>query len=185
MGGGRMNFDALKERLSPVAFLYIKGSLVIAAAVVFIFITHGSASQKQRLSSLNKNELARFDTLKDEYFRERALAEPLEKRLYLPAEDASPFTIIERIGERLGIKDKIVTFKPVEVPERSEYVQSAVEVKIDGLSLNELVNFIYRIENHRNLLLVKDFTMSARFEKPELLDIKVQVVLITAGAREG
>ena len=35
------------------------------------------------------------------------------------------------------------------------YMKQATELTITGITLNELVNFLYRLEGHRNMLMIK------------------------------
>ena len=56
--------------------------------------------------------------------------------------DDSPAKIIEEIG----IKGKRSQIKPVKGEDRGGYVEDAAEVQIDGLSANEAVNLLFRLE---------------------------------------
>ncbi|HLC17557.1 MAG TPA: hypothetical protein VJM57_00895, partial [Thermodesulfobacteriota bacterium] len=156
--------------------------------VVFIAATQGMVAKRHTYAELKKKELASFYTLRDEYMGEKARFLPLERKLLSPGGSGGPggassvVTVIEDIGNRLGIKDRIKSVKPASEAAGKGYVQRPVAVEVEGITLNELVNLLYRVEYHRNVLMIKDFDMKAHFENPDLLDVTMQLVLVTRGA---
>ncbi|MBE9532385.1 MAG: hypothetical protein IME98_06220 [Proteobacteria bacterium] len=55
-------------------------------------------------------------------------------------------------------------------------------MEIEGVTLNQVVNLLYKIKGYKNLLLIRDFSMKNHFRNPDELDIMLQVVLITTPA---
>ena len=56
-----------------------------------------------------------------------------------------------------------------------DFTMNGVELDIDGMSLNQLVNLIYLIEDHRTLLVVTEVKLKSRFDSPELLDVQLKL----------
>jgi len=50
-----------------------------------------------------------------------------------------------------------------------------VDLVIDNITLPQLVEFIYKIENSGHLVKVKRFRVKARFDNPDLLNATFQV----------
>ncbi len=174
-----MNLDEIRRNISENIIFYIKGIAVLIAVGLFIAVTYNITNKKEKLVSLKKEELASFYNLRKEYLKELASIAHLEKKLLLPQVDRSTGAIIEEIGTQIGIKGKMTSFKPTEETIEKGYNQRGVEIKLEGLTLNQLINFLYRINKYKNLLLIKDFAMKTHFENPGLFDITIQITLIT------
>ena len=61
-------------------------------------------------------------------------------------------------------------------------MQNGVEINIEGATLNQIANLVYRIENYKNLLIIKEFLIKAQFNNPELFDITMRVILMSKPA---
>lgn len=174
-----MNLDEIRRNISENKTFYLKGIAVLIAVGLFIAVTHNMTNKKDRFLSLKKEEIASFYNLRREYLKELSGIAHLEKKLLMPQVDGSTGTIIEEIGTQIGIKDKMISFKSVDETIKKGYNQRGVEIKLENLTLNQLINLLYRINNHRNLLLIKDFAMKTHFENPNLLDVTMKITLIT------
>jgi general secretion pathway protein M len=174
-----MNLNEIRRNFSENTIFYLKGIAILIVLGLFIAITYNMTNKKEQLVSLKKEELASLYNLKKEYLKESSSIAHLEKRLLSPQVGGSTGAIIEKIGARIGIKYKMISFRSAEEAVVKGYDQRGVEIKLEGLTLNQLVNLLYRIKNHRNLLLVKDFAMKGDFENPDLLDVTLQITLIT------
>lgn len=164
-------------RMSWLKPLHVKWGAGVIALLVFMGLTlaiNGKAGG--RLKSL-QNETASFESERAEYESIRAALEPYERKLLAPAASASE-AVQEAAGEA-GIKKNLSALKPFAEPASKGFRKSGVEVKIEGITLNELLNLIYRMERHANLLLVKDFALKTRFGSAGLNDVTLQVVLVT------
>jgi len=107
---------------------------------------------------------------------------PLEKKFFLPLSQQSPGAIIEEIGGQIGLRKNIIAFKPIEEKLEKGYMQNGVEINIEGATLNQIANLVYRIENYKNLLIIKEFLIKAQFNNPELFDITMRVILMSKPA---
>jgi len=174
-----MDLEELKNKLHGTSLIYLKGAVAVCVAVIFILATNVIVGRVEKRAESRKTSLKAFYAQKEEYMKGSAEAAPLEKKLLLPPSGVSPVTIIGEIGKTIGIKSNISSFKPFEDKALKGYVKNGVEVKVEGITLNQLVNFVYGIENYRNLLLIKDFSMKSRFDNPDIYDVTAQVVLVS------
>ncbi len=174
-----IDMEELKNKLRGKTLVYIKGAAALCGAVIFILATNGAIGRVEKRAQAKKAALLAFYVKKEEYLKESAEAAPLEKKLLLPQSGESPVAVIEEIGASIGIKSNINSFKPFEDKALKGYLKNGVEVKVEGITLNQAVNFVYRMENYRNLLLIKDFMMKSRFDNPDIYDITMQVVLVS------
>ena len=157
--------------------LHVKWLSAVIALLVFMGITLAvNRSSRRKLKSV-QNEAASFESVRAEYMKARANLEPYERKLLAPVASASE--AVQEAASEAGIKKNLSALKPFAEPASKGFRKSGVEVKIEGITLNELLNLIYRMENHANLLLVKDFALKTRFGSAGLNDVTLQVVLVT------
>lgn len=119
-------------------------------------------------------DVAEMLVLKSRYLEASAGAQKLSNRMAATRPDDSPAKIIDEIG----IKGKGSQVKQVKGEERSGYVEDAAEVKIDGLSANEAVNLLYRLEKGGRPVAIKKALIKTRFDDPSKLDLTLTVALL-------
>lgn len=158
--------------------VYIRGAVAFLIACAVLYALYLSTASKEKRVEAKKAESASFDKLKHEYAAELAKAAPLRKRLDQTRPGQSAGSIVEEIASGTGIKKNIASFKPLEARSDKGYEQSGVEVKVEGVTLNQLMNLVYGMEKHENLLLVREFSMKSRFGNPDLFDARLQVELV-------
>jgi general secretion pathway protein M len=113
-------------------------------------------------------------TLKQRYLSARAQSQRFSNRLSATRADDSPAKIIEEIG----IKGKASQIVPVKGEDRGEYVEDAAEVKLEGLSANDAVNLLYRLEKGTRPVLIKKANIRTRFDDPAKLDLTLTIALL-------
>lgn len=84
---------------------------------------------------------------------------------------------INRLVDSTGIRDKVKSLKMTGNREFKGIVEETVEMDLDKLTMNELINLLYKIENHPSLLPIKDVRMKKDFEKPERIDVSIRISL--------
>ncbi len=166
-----------KRKVMPVISTILLG---------FILIYAGGGVYKRyttlkRSVEVKKEELAEFRRLKERYLKEKVNFDYLKRRLLTAGSAESTIAIVESIGEDIGIKERIVSIKPLGERTRNSYLIKEMELKVEGIDLNQLVNLLYRIEHHRMLFRIDEFTMKSRFEKPTLFDVGMKITHITKG----
>jgi hypothetical protein len=87
---------------------------------------------------------------------------------------------VDMLSSSVGMKGKVKAVRVAgtrEIP--GSMTEETAEVRIEKVTMNELVNLYYRIQNAPMILSVKRTTMKKTFENPELLDITMTVALFT------
>jgi general secretion pathway protein M len=114
--------------------------------------------------------------LKRRYQEANAVAQRLTNRLAATRPDDSPAKLIEEIG----IKGKGTQIKPLKGEERGGYLEDAAEIKMEGLSVNEAVNLLFRLEKGAKPVVIKKASLKTRFDDPARLDLTLTVALLKA-----
>lgn len=133
-----------------------------------------------KVEALEKKRSAREAVLKDllplkaAYFSARQSSDQLSGRMASLRPDDSPAGIIEEIG----IKGKSVRIVPLKGEERSGFTEDAADIRIEGLTLNEAINLIYRLEKGSRPIVVKKSNLRVRFDDPSRCDLTLIVALL-------
>ncbi|MBI5232990.1 MAG: hypothetical protein HY880_01405 [Deltaproteobacteria bacterium] len=170
-----MNIEALKENYR----LYLFGALGVLALVLFFALTYNAQFKAGKIAASKKGELERFIELGKTYSAEKDAFKPLEDKLSVSAPNMPLGSLIEDFGLKTGIRNKIISFKPIDDLREKDYLKKGVEVSMKGVAMNELVNLLYRIESHKNLMIVEDFSMKPALPDPNSFDVVMEVYLVT------
>lgn len=75
----------------------------------------------------------------------------------LVLQNESIFSVVERIAQSRGLSEKISSMKPVSTSEKDEnYKKVGVDVKMRGVLLQDMVNYLYILENPPYNLAIKE-----------------------------
>jgi len=89
-----------------------------------------------------------------------------------------PDDSLVRIIEEIGIKGKGVKITPLKGDERDGGVEETADVRIDGLSANEMVNLLYRLEKGSRPIVLKKVNLRVRFDDPSRFDLAMVAALL-------
>ena len=64
--------------------------------------------------------------------------------------------------------------------ERGGFLEDAAEVKIDGVTANEAVNLLFRLEKGPRPVVIKRALLKTRFDDPARLDLTFTIALLKA-----
>jgi hypothetical protein len=155
------------------------GGLVLVA-LLFYLVVISPALSKQDLLAKNiakrKQDLVRISEIRAKwqgFQRDRAdVQEAIKGR--------GGFTLLsylEAVTREIGIDQRIQYIKPVTFPEgEGKLKPEGIEISLDGVNMEQLVNFLYRIEYSGKLLHVKRIKIvRASKEKTSLLKVTLQV----------
>ena len=160
-------------------------SILLAVGVVLVAFAVASefrARRAQRLLRSSRAELARFNEFRDLFVKGRTEFAPSERRLLTPQVKESIGAIVEDVCVAVGINKSITSVKSAEADPVKGYNVSGAEFHIDGITLNQAVNLLYRIENHPNMLMVRELSIRSRFNDPNILDLTLRVYLTSRAA---
>jgi general secretion pathway protein M len=143
--------------------------------VIFLFFSgmHQLSSSKKELAALKgqRNELF---LLKDEYLSLKQRIDSVEGR----KSQSGPQGIVQAVDEvfqSMGLKDKIKTLKSTGKREIRDGFEENADLSIEKVTMNEMVNILYRIENAPMVLTMKKVTIKKSFENPELMNISLDL----------
>ena len=96
-----------------------------------------------------------------------------------------PNDSLARIIEEIGIKGKGVKIAPLKGEERNGVIEDTADVRIEGLTANETVNLVYRLEKGSRPILVKKANLRVRVDDPSHFDLAMTTVLLKPASGQG
>lgn len=148
--------------------------------IALLAVSLGWSALAAKTAELERKRVARERVLKEllplkvAYRSAKATADQLLGRMAMLRPDDTPAKIIEESG----IKGKGVKITPLKGEERSGIVEDAADVRIDGLTANEMVNLIYRIEKGSRPVTIKKANLRVRFDDPTRFDLALTIALL-------
>ncbi len=168
-------------------------ALIGAAVVVILVVVLPVTVASSRISKLQREVNAGSSQLRDimraiESYDQRKAE--LEGTLQFLAGgfDSSISTTLESLAEKEGIQDRIDSLKEKAAAPSEIYDEASVDVRLKRVSLQQLVNFLYAIENQPDKVLrLKKISVKSRFDKKDQLDVSftVSTYRLLEGAGEG
>jgi general secretion pathway protein M len=150
------------------------------AVIALVAVVLGWSALAGRNAQLERKRAAREAVLKElmplraAYHSAKASSDTLAGQLASVRPDDSPVKIIEEIG----IRGKGVKITPVKGELRGNVQEDAADVSIEGLTANEAINLIYRLEKGARPLLLKRSSLKTRFDDPSRFDLTMTVALL-------
>lgn len=148
--------------------------IAILAFAVALSAVHDRITLLEKKRIQRETDLVDMMGLKQRITEARSLSQRLANRLSATRPDDTPAKIVEETG----IKGKSIRITPVKGEERGGFMEEAAEVKIEGLTANEAVNLLHRLEKGTRPVVIKKAIMRTRFDDPARLDLTLTVALL-------
>lgn len=175
---------SLREQLSdldPATRLRIGGAIAALLLLAIVYSAlHDRIRKLERLRISREAALTEMMLLKQKHREASAGAQKLANRLLAVTADDSPAKLIDEIG----IKGKNSQIKPLKGEERSSALEDAAEIRIEGLSANETINLLYRLEKGAKPVVIKRANLKTRYDDPAKLDLTLAIALLKPAPQE-
>jgi general secretion pathway protein M len=163
-----------RERYVIYAALCITGLFVIIQFIIAPFF-----EKKDRMKNSIHAQIAMLEEmqqLQSEYERLQNNVQISEARFAHRTKGFTLFSFLDRLAGESGIKDRISYMKPSKTAQRdSAYKISRVEMKLDAVTLEQLVNYLHGVETSGNMVDIKKLSITKADKKQGLLSVVMQV----------
>jgi len=168
-------FSNTQSRRSAVLYLALI-FLLILIIPLFIF----ERSSKSSLDS-HKQKYNEFIVLSNDYRSLKEKVDASQNKVAVPG-NAGVANTVNDIAASLGIKGKIKSIKGVSNRQlKGNISEETAEVYIEKVTMNELVNIFHKIETAPVVLSIKKTNIKKSFEKPDLLDVNINLAMFSIG----
>jgi type II secretory pathway component PulM len=147
----------------------IGAALILLYAFVLSPLT-SDLSRKRELIPRKEKDLAEIKELRTQYLE---IQKRLQEAQAAAAKRGPLLTEIENITKRANLSSKIVSLKPQAGVQTESFKESIVEVKLDNITLYDVVNYVYLLE--KDGLRIRKLQFKPRYDNPKLLNATVLV----------
>jgi general secretion pathway protein M len=125
-----------------------------------------------------RRQLAELRAMQQEYQRQKAVVDSINSQLKRQ-QNFAIFSRLEEFAGQTGIRNKILYMKPTVSTPSEVYNEESVEVKMEGVTLEQLVRYLHQIENSPQLLKIKRLEIKPRFDNRQILTATFRVSAFT------
>jgi general secretion pathway protein M len=152
---------------------------VICLFVVFQFLVFPSMDKRGRLKrtlQAKTDILEKITALQSEYNSIKKRTELSKSRFAKRDAAFTLFSFMDELTGKAGIKSHVTYMKPsTSVQKNSPLKLSQVEMKLQGLTLQQLTSYLHMVETSRNMVNIKRLSISKAGKTENLLDAVLQV----------
>lgn len=177
-------------RLAKRERLFIAVGSIITFSLLFYYLLIAPLLKKDKhLSLLIANEvrtLAELIKLREHYLKQKDMIVAIDATL-TKQPDFAILSFLEGGAEQIGIKGYIKNMKPSKKTISNTYEESSVELKLEGINLRQLIEYMYYIENTKSkkVLTIERMRINKRFKEPHTLDAVFNVSSFNRGEKTG
>jgi len=172
----------LRERWAGLAArerLVVAGGTVVAAvSLIFVFIVDPMLERRELLDRqiLRKQRaVLELTALGSDYAAARSRLARINQRIEEGGGEFSLLPFLEDAAAAAEVRDRIVSMQPQPTQPAQGYQETAVELRLDAVSLPRLLSLLVALETSPHLVQVKRLQLKPRFDASHLLDATLLV----------
>jgi general secretion pathway protein M len=145
-----------------------------AALILFLLFKLMIGPMLDRSAALDRqivgarSQLTELRTMQQDYQRQKSVVDNINNQLKKQPNFAI-FSRLEELAGQTGIRNKILHMKPIVSTPSEVYNEESVEVRMEGITLEQLVRYLHQVENSPQLLKIKRLEMKPRFDNRQIL----------------
>ena len=152
-------------------------AIVIFLLIQFLVFPLFDAKAKMKRSiQANERTLKEITELSAEYRICKDNADYIKTALARKNKDFTLFSFLEKQAGRAGVKKNITYMKPSTATDTGPYRESSVEMKLEEITLKQLVDYLYFIESPRDLVQVKRISIKQSNRSQEHLTVLIHAL---------
>jgi len=166
----------------------IFGALVLSFFLVLQALIIPFLEERKRIRrgiEVKEKGLEEILRLSNEYRSHKRNNRNMERFLARRAKNFTLFSYLERAAGETDVKRHIKYMRPSTSNIAGPYRESVVEMKLEGVTLAKLVEYLYRIENPDDVVSVKRISIRENKKDSGYLDVVMQVLTFLPGEAQG
>lgn len=155
------------------------GGVMVAAALMFLLIVDPLMASIDRLDRQAKRKIRESQDLAlvaQDYVIKQARIAKLEQRMASPPAQFSLLAFMEDATTTAQIRDRIVGMQPQAPTVVQGYQETAVDLRLDGVTLPQLLSLLVAIEQAPYDVRVHHLQMKPKYDNPVNLDATLRIV---------
>ncbi|MBE0584908.1 MAG: type 4a pilus biogenesis protein PilO [Desulfofustis sp.] len=174
----KSGFDRLARR---ERFFVSAGVLFVVCFLLFVGVVSPYLEAKKTLErSLLRKEQEVLDMaiLQQEYRELKSRQSGVVEQLKSRSPQFSLFSYLEKQASEVKVKDRVTYMKPSSSDLDDGYMESAVEMKMEEVTLGQLVDFLTQVESVENVVVIKRIAIQKNKRTEDLLDAVISIFTI-------
>ncbi len=147
-----------EQRLILAAGVFL-GAVFIWSVVLDPLMQRNEALNRQ--IQTKRNEFDQMVRLCSSVVQDRDGIEHIKGIIEQRGSGFSVFAHLEHLATKAEMKERIVHIKPQRETKVGEFRESVVEIKLERISMEELIRFLYQIETSQDMLYIKNLKMKS------------------------
>lgn len=168
--------------------LQIREKVFIIGAIVVVLLTLlftlvidpmlGASARLDRQIRKAQHDLEDLRTQRWEYLRHKRVLDRINTQLQRQQSFAL-FSRLEELARNTGTRDKIQYMKPTVATPSNVYEEESVEIKMEQVTLEQLIRYLYQIEQSPQFLKIKRLYLKPRLNDRQFLTATFRVSTFT------
>ncbi|MGB3224446.1 MAG: type II secretion system protein GspM [Desulforhopalus sp.] len=171
----KSGIEKLSSREKWVVFGGIGFVLCFAVLQLVIIPVLDAQESLERSISRKKQELNQIRELQQEYYTLKSEEGTVQARIDQRESGFTLFTFLDRQATEAKVKKQIMYMKPSTVV-GDELNEAMVEMKLQQITLNDLVGFLRLVESDENVVFIRRFSVQESGDKQGYFDSILQIV---------
>jgi general secretion pathway protein M len=160
-------------------YLVSFAAIAIALFLIFQFLVFPFFEERKRIQRgirAREEGLKEMVRLEAEYQIHKKGFQGIKQILARREKGFTLFSFLEKAAGESELKGHIKYMKPSDSKGTGPYKESMVEMKLEGITLNQLVGYLYRIESAENIVSIKRISIQENKKESGYLDTILQVL---------
>ncbi|MDO8946143.1 MAG: type II secretion system protein GspM [Desulfocapsaceae bacterium] len=176
---GKTGLNKLENRekrvvLAGVFFLFCFALFQFAVSPLI------QARQQTQKALIIKNEdIIKIHQLQEEYRKLQTQAVEIQNRLQKRPSSFTLFSFIEEQATKAKVKQQINSMTPSTSEGEGPLQESRVDLKLERISLQQLVDFLQQVESTDNVVVIKRISIQENSKEEGTLDAVMQIITFT------
>ncbi len=163
-------------------YLIALAATVIVAALVIQLVIMPFIEKRERFRNnvtVKRENLEQMIVLRREYLLLQQDSDTLAQRLARRPNNFTLFSFLEKAAGDSGVKGNIKSMKPSASTGKGPFKESLVEMKLEKVTLGQMVGYLKLIESPENLVSIKRISIQSNKKETQFLDVVLQVLTFT------
>ena len=162
------------NRLDPrERTIVIAGVLILAGIFFWLVLLNPYMTRLQSLDRQiegQRRNIERVEALRQEIEQLRRQLAGIES----PGRSARPlFSQVENLTKQMGVRDQLLSMRPQPDSVQGGFRQQLVEIRLERVTLSQLVGFLHAAEYRSNGIQVRSLRVRPRFDDRSRLDVNL------------
>jgi Tfp pilus assembly protein PilN len=154
------------------------GGILVALTLFYVMVIDPMQERIDLLdqqTAKKERAIRELASLAGDYHPLQARLATLEERLAPANGSFSLPSFLEEAAAATRIRERIAAMQPQAVPPSQGYKEITVEVRLDGVALRPLLDFLGRLDSSPILLQVKRFQIKPRYDAPQFFEASLRI----------